>query len=608
MIDRRTLLASAALSAAAPALARAQPPQGSASGPAALRALMETFGREVLDRSPEAATSFGLDKGERAGEKRRLDDRSLERRGQDRALTVNRLNRLQAIQRGSVSGMDAVNYDCVDYVLQVAAAGDRLVAYGDGLGAPYPISQLSGAYQTLPDFLDSQHSIATREDADAYVARLNALPAALDGDLERAKHDAGLGCAPPDFAIDRALEQLRALRDQPTSQATLVQSVVRRTRDAKIPGDWERPATAVYEASIRPALDRQIGWLQDARKTAPHEAGVARLPEGPDYYRLSLKAQTTSDMPPAEVHKVGLDLVAQISSSIDGLLRGQGMTQGITGQRLHALFEDPKLRYPNTDEGKAKLIADLNVKVQAVQARLPQYFGVLPKATVQIKRVPKATEAGAPSGYYQNATLDGSRPGAFYINLRDTAEVPSWTLPTLVFHESIPGHHLQISIQQEAPLPFFRQTLNFNAYVEGWALYAEQLADEMGMYQGDPLGRVGYLHDALLRAVRLVLDTGLHSQRWTRERAIAYYSDNLGDPASAAQTEVERYCVWPGQACGYMVGKLDWLRNRDKARKALGARFDIRRFHDVGLTSGAMPLQVLDGVVDRWIAAGGVAA
>ena len=239
-----------------------------------------------------------------------------------------------------------------------------------------------------------------------------------------------------------------------------------------------------------------------------------------------------------------------------------------------------------------------------MQARLPQYFGVLPKATVQIKRVPKAIEAGAPGGYYQNASLDGSRPGAFYINLRDTAEVPAWTLPTLVFHESIPGHHLQISIQQEATLPLLRKIGGYNAYVEGWALYAEQLAEEMGMYDHDPLGRVGYLHDALLRAARLVIDTGVHDQRWTRERAVAYYSDTLGDPASGAVTEVERYCVWPGQACGYMVGKLDWLRNRARAKAALGARFDIRRFHDAGLTAGAMPLATLDSVVDRYIATG----
>ena len=369
-----------------------------------------------------------------------------------------------------------------------------------------------------------------------------------------------------------------------------------RTRDAKVAGDWERPATAIYETSIRPALDRQIALLTAFRKTATPDAGVWKLPDGAAYYRLSLKSQTSTTLTPAEIHRTGQELVAQINARIDTILRGQGMTQGTPGQRMHAMFADPRFLYPDTDAGKAKLIADLNVKVRAMEAKLPQAFGVLPKAHLEIRRVPKSIEAGASSNY-QAGSLDGSRPGAYYINLRDTAEVPSWSLPTVTFHEGVPGHHLQISIQQEAPLPFIRQTLGFNAYVEGWAVYAEQLADELGLYDSDPFGRVGHLHDALLRAVRLVIDTGLHEDRWSHERAIRYFADNLGDPDSAAATEVERYAVWPGQACGYMVGKLAWLKNRERAKAALGARFDIRRFHDVGLTNGAMPLAVLDRVV-----------
>ena len=228
---------------------------------------------------------------------------------------------------------------------------------------------------------------------------------------------------------------------------------------------------------------------------------------------------------------------------------------------------------------------------------MPQYFGVLPKTKVVIRRVPVATEAGAPGGYYNAGSLDGSRPGAYYINLRDTAEVPSWTLPTLTFHESIPGHHLQLSLQQEAGLPLIRKVVWFSAYGEGWALYAEQLAEEMGMYQDDPLGQVGYLHDAMFRAVRLVVDSGMHGMRWSREQAVKYYTDALGDPEASAITEVERYCVWPGQACSYMVGKLTWLRLRERAKASLGPKFDIREFHDAGLLPGATPLAVLDGVI-----------
>jgi uncharacterized protein (DUF885 family) len=272
------------------------------------------------------------------------------------------------------------------------------------------------------------------------------------------------------------------------------------------------------------------------------------------------------------------------------------------GERLRALYDDPRFRYPNTDEAKEKLLADLNAKVAAVTKKLPAWFGTLPKSPLLIKRVPKTTEAGAPGGYYNGAALDGSRPGMYYINLRDTAEVPSWTLPTLTFHEGIPGHHLQISLAQESDLPIIRRVLGFNAYQEGWALYAEQLADEMGMYEGDPLGRIGYLHDALFRGVRLVVDTGLHDLRWSREKTVSYYVGALGDQEASAVTEVERYCVEPGQACSYMVGKLTWLRLRAKARAALGPKFDIRKFHDAALLNGAMPLKVLETVIDAYIA------
>ncbi len=361
---------------------------------------------------------------------------------------------------------------------------------------------------------------------------------------------------------------------------------------------------------MQPALDRQIALMKGLRATATHDAGVWRLPQGADYYAQSLAQATTTTLSPAEVHRLGLEKVAELSATLDVTLKAQGYATGTVGERLRALYQDPKFRYPNTDEGKEKLLADLNAKVGEITKRLPDYFGNLPKAPLLIKRVPKETEAGAPGGYYNGAALDGSRPGMYYINLRDTAETPSWTLPTLTFHEGIPGHHLQISLAQESNLPIIRRVIGFNAYQEGWALYAEQLADEMGMYDHDPMGRIGYLHDALFRAVRLVVDTGLHDLRWTREQTVTYYVDNLGDQEASAVTEVERYCVEAGQACSYMVGKLTWLRLRAKAQAALGAKFDIRQFHDACLSNGAMPLAVLETVVDQYIAktGGGVKA
>ena len=290
-----------------------------------------------------------------------------------------------------------------------------------------------------------------------------------------------------------------------------------------------------------------------------------------------------------------------LSADIDAALQAQGMKDGTVAQRLTTLADDPKYRYANTDAAKETLIADLNTRVAAVQAKLPNYFATLPKSRVSIKRVPKATEAGAPGGYYQPGSLDGKRPGAYYINLRDTAEVPKWALPTLTFHESIPGHHLQISLANETPgLPLIRKIIGFSGYQEGWAVYAEQLAVEMGMYDGDPFGHIGQLQAALFRAVRLVVDSGLHAQGWSRDQAVDYYVNTIGEKRTSAITEVERYCVWPGQACSYMIGKLTWLRLRDQAKKSLGDKFDIKTFHDAGLLSGALPLDVLDQVITRF--------
>jgi uncharacterized protein (DUF885 family) len=354
---------------------------------------------------------------------------------------------------------------------------------------------------------------------------------------------------------------------------------------------------------VYPALDRQIALIQEMRGEANHDAGVWKLPNGGQYYADSVLFWTTSTMSPGEIHDTGLRVVGDYTTRIDAEMKKLGLNGGTVGQRLRRMYENPKFRYPDTDAGKDKLIADLNRKVQAVRAKLPEYFGTLPKADLVIKREPQATEAGAPGGHYSPGSLDGKRPGMYYINLRNTAEVPSWTLGTLTYHEGIPGHHLQLSIQQETNLPLIRKVSFFSAYIEGWALYSEQLADEMGMYADDPWGRIGYMHDAMFRGVRLVVDSGLHAMKWTREQAVKYYTDVLGDPDSSAVTEIERYCVWPGQACAYMLGKLEILKLREKAKAALGTKFDIRQFHDAVLLGGAVPLTILDTIVDHYIAA-----
>ncbi|THD62273.1 DUF885 family protein [Phenylobacterium sp.] len=594
--DRRSFLATAGAAAVATG-ARAQPPAGAE---AELNKAFDDFFNQTLDESPEQVSSLGLDKGPRAAAKFKLHDESLAEIDRRKRETSANLARLRGIDRKALTGMAAVNYDCVLYNLEAAEEGDRRFAYPTG-NSPYVLSQISGAYQRMPDFLDSQHTIATKDDCEAYLARLGEFARVMDQECDRVRHDVGLGVVPPDFCIAGALSQMKTLH-APAATSSLVLSLVRRAKAKGIEGDWAGQATQIYEQKVIPALERQMTLLETLKGKAIHDAGVWRLPDGEAFYAFELKTRTTSDTTPAQVHKLGLDVTKDLTARADVLFKKLGMSHGTVAQRYAALYKDPKYLYPNTDAGKAKEVADLNALVQAMQARLPEYFGTLPKTPLEIRRIPKETEQGA-STHYTGGSLDGTRPGIYWINLRDTAEAPFWDMPTTTFHEGIPGHHLQITLQRQADLPLIRKAGGFGAYAEGWALYSEQLAQEMGFYKDHPDWELGYIHDALLRSGRLVTDTGLHALKWSREQASQALADIDGDPISLAQQEIERYCVTPGQACSYMVGKVSILRLRDKAKAALGPRFDIHQFHDAVLLSGSMPLTVLGHVVDSYIAA-----
>lgn len=597
-IDRRRFLAASAGVALLPSgatYAAVSPEE------AQLSALLDAVFAEALIDSPELVTALGLDRGAQADAKARLDDRSLEGADRQRARTADQLRRLKAINRGRLSGMAAVNYDTLLFSLESAHEAGARFAYGSvGAGAPYVLSQINGAWQQIPDFLDSQHTIETRADCEAYVARLEAFAQVMDGESERVRRDVGLGVVPPAFAITGALAGMKLFRAEPESSG-LVNSLVKRAKEKGISGDWAAAARAVYSGKVVPALDRQMALLTGLKGRPTDEAGCWRLPDGEAYYAHSLYGQTTTRISPDEVHRLGREVTAELSARADVLFRQLGYTQGTVGQRYVGLYDAKTGVYPNTDAGKAQIIADLNKVVDAMQKRLPEQFGVLPKARVEIRRIPAATEGGS-STHYEGPSLDGSRPGVYWLNLRDTAESPYWFLPTTTYHEAIPGHHMQISMQQEADLPMIRRVMGFGAYAEGWALYSEQVVQEMGVYEGEPLNELGYIHDALLRSARLVTDSGLHHLRWSREKAIAEMRAIEGDPEPLAAQEIERYSVWPGQACSYMVGKVRILKLRDKARKALGAKYDPRKFHDAVLLSGSMPLTALENVVDLYIA------
>lgn len=596
MLNRRHLLASGAAVAGVAAFGAAR--ASDTDTDAALNTLFDSIYQDRLAHSPETMTSLGLDKGDHADAKAKLDDYSPASQTDYAARIAKSQAALAVIPRDKLGGMDRINYDSVLWQQTHARQGTEQFRFGGWGGAqPYVLSQLNGAYQNIPDFLANQHTIETTADAEAYLSRLDAFAVAIAQNTERFHIDVAKGVIPPDFALEKALTQVTALRAVKGVDSAMTKALAVKTAKAGLTGAWGDQAAARIDGAVAAALDAQIAALTDTRKAAVHDAGVWRLPDGEAYYAYAATIGTTTDMTPGEIHQIGLDLVREISAEADVKLKAIGYTKGTVGERMAALGDDPKYIYANTDEAKEKLLADLNVQIKAVSDRLPQYFGKLPKTAVTVRRVPKETEAGAPGGYYQRPTLNGSRPGAYYINLRDTAEWPTWSLPTLTYHEAIPGHHLQISIQMEAQgLPMIRKTSGFSAFSEGWALYAEKLAGEMGMYDDDPAGYVGYLQSSLFRAIRLVVDTGMHAKRWTREQAIQYFVATNGKKESAATTEVERYCVWPGQALSYMTGKVQWMRLRTLAQAKAGKAFDIRAFHDAGMVSGAVPLAVLEQV------------
>jgi uncharacterized protein (DUF885 family) len=604
LLDRRTFLASSTAALALAGFAPTAFAQEANARDQALDALLTRWFDEDLREMPGFATSLGLDVGELAALRGRLSDASQAKADADRAKAVRRAAELERFGRDGLSTAGRLNYDIADFRAELGTIGARF-RYGSPSGrpAPYVVSQLGGLYYQVPDFLDTQHPIRTAEDAGYYLSRLEALATALDQESERIRHDAGLGVTPPDFVLDKAIGNLERLRATPAAETSLVRSLVRRAGEAHIEGDYGARATALVSGPIAGALDRQIAALRALRPNATHEAGVRRLPDGEAYYAWGLRSNTTTAMSGEDIHRLGLAQVAELHAQLDPLLRAEGFTRGTVGERINALNVDPRNLFANTDEGRAALLAYLDEVLADLAPRLPRMFNTIPRAALRISRVPPAIESGAPGGYYQGAPLDNSRPGTYYINLRDTHDWPKMGLKTLTYHEGNPGHHFQISISRETgSLPIYRRTGGFSAYSEGWALYAERVADELGCYEGDALGKIGYLQSYLFRAVRLVVDSGLHAKGWSREAAIRYMVDNAAEPEGVAAREIERYCVWPGQACAYKTGQTVIAALRTEAERGMGARFDPKAFHDIVLNGGAMPLTVLQRRVREWIA------
>ncbi|MHB9880212.1 DUF885 domain-containing protein [Pacificimonas sp. ICDLI1SI03] len=599
MLTRRTFIETAAFGALLAKTGTALAAEGGADE--ALTAMLRRHAEGLLLRSPEEATNAGFDTGSHAALRGMLDDRSLAGRARDRAaVAAARVELETRIDRDALSPRAALDYDIAHFTYENLAFGLGSYGYMDLnlRPSPYVVSQMNGAYYWLPDFIGSRHPLEDAADVDAWLSRLSGLATVLDQETQRIRHDAAQGVVPPGFVIDRTLPQIEQLRDASVLDSNLTAPAIRRASDAGL-GDLQDRAARIMSREVAPALQRQIDALSALRADATDIGGVWRLPEGDRYYAGAVRSNTTSDIAPGDLHKEGLAQCEELIARIDTLLRAQGMSEGPVGARIDALNRDPRYLLSNDDAGRKELLAKAKAFVDDIEGRLPQAFGNTTVDPLVVRRIPQSIENGAPGAFY-SAGADGE-PGIYSLNLANPGEHPLWRLATLTHHEAVPGHHFQHSVLESAgELPLFRRIVRFSAYTEGWALYAQQVAEELGVFEGDPLGEIGQLQSQLFRAARIVVDTGMHHERWSREEAVDWMVTNAGEQRDSTDREVVRYSVYPGQACSFKVGANSIVAAREAARARLGDRFDIRGFHDLVLESGPMPMAVLDRAAAQW--------
>ncbi len=485
---------------------------------------------------------------------------------------------------------------------------DDLIRQGEFEHNGYRVNQISGVMVSTPQFLTDAHVIKNERSVERYLSRLAEFGRVLRESKVRVEDDRAAGVIPPDFVIDQALVGMRAFIADGPAKNPLVTTLPAKLE--KIEGltaaqreAFVKRAEALVASDVIPGYQAMIALFEDMRPEASHDAGIWRIPDGDRIYAAALQSSTTTNLSADEIHAIGVSEVERIELEMMSILDAQGIQGATLAERIQQLNIEPAQNFPNTDAGRAEMIAYLHQVNDRVMAAAPKFFQTIPPQPLEIVRVPEYSQDSSPGGYYNPPALDGSRPGRFYINLKNTADNPKWTLPTLMIHEGAPGHHFQLSAQQLIKgVPMLRKVLPFSAYAEGWALYAERVAKiDMGFYDEDPLGDLGRLQAEMFRAVRLVVDTGMHAKHWTREQSIDYMVAKTGMTEAEVTREIERYVVWPGQATSYKVGQLAMLRMRDEAQQALGSRFDLRAFHEVILMNGSMPLAVLEDVLRDWI-------
>ena len=598
-VSRRQGLAALALFSASPALARKKkrklPPD---TGP------FDDIGDKLLGHLREMGTYNGvpqaLDGGPAA---RSLDDYSPAGEAALRAEYQAGRDLLARIRIGG-DERTAAHLGVISATLEngTRSAGvpyGRINALNYTGHSPYLVSQISGPHIDGPSIMMEQQSLSTANAVDAWIGKLDGFPAAFGGVIEKLSADRAAGCVPPRALLEKTLPVLDAFMAGKSADHVMIKALAYRMQEAGLSKRMRqvavRRATTSMQKRARPAFLALRKVVADLLPLGRAEAGIWAQPQGEELYAANVRSLGDTAFSPEEIHKIGLDEVTRIAGEMNSLLAKQGMSQGSIGARMTALAKDPKNQFADSDAGRETLLSYVRDKVKAAEARYTELLppALIPRQSLIVKRVPVATQDSAAGGFYDGPSLDGTRPGTYWINLRDMSAVPRFRLPTLSYHEGVPGHHTQGSIAAalgEAPL--LVRIASFNAYAEGWALYGERLMAELGFYKDDPLADLGRLQDELFRAVRLVVDTGLHHKRWTREAAIRTMQDITGVAESRVTAEVERYMAWPGQALGYKLGQLRLLdfRARYLAKKGRTER----DFHGAVLGGGAMPLDMVE--------------
>jgi len=531
-----------------------------------------------------------------------LDDASLAAGDKALAKMADVAKELRSFDRDKLPYQQQLSYDMADWMLVRLENGADRWRFHD-----YPLNQLFGIQSNFPSFMESAHSIGSVGDAKDYNTRLSKIGIKFAQEMEGLKVREERGILPPTFVVVKVLDEMNAFVDMPAQENILYTSFKTKLEEAGIPEDEQAGLLAEnqrqIEQTVYPAYQVLIDYYTALQPKTTTDDGVWKLPDGDEFYAYMLELFTTSEMSPGEIHALGLAEVARIQGEMREILAAEGYdTTRPVGELMSEIVAEERFLYPDTDAGREQILADYQSILDEVSAGLDDWFNIRPEAGLEVERVPEFKEKTAPGAYYGRPAMDGSRPGVFYVNLYDIKATPKLGMRTLAYHEGIPGHNFQIALAMEnKELPLFRKMSPFTAYVEGWALYAERVAWEAGFEQ-DPYDNLGRLQAELFRAVRLVVDTGIHHSRWTREQAIDYMRSNTGIPESDVVAEIERYIVMPGQACAYKVGMIEMMKLRALAEQTLGDEFDVREFHDVVLKNGAMPLAILNRVVKDWLA------